>query len=84
MIDYLAKAIRKLKPTAEFVITNNDYSTIIWHILDGEAPTQTEIDAAIEQIKADEKAEVEAKAQAKAALLAQLGITEEQAKLLLS
>jgi len=30
------------------------------------------------------KAEIEAKAQAKAALLAQLGITEEQAKLLLS
>jgi len=30
------------------------------------------------------KAEAEAKAQAKAALLAQLGITEEQAKLLLS
>jgi hypothetical protein len=33
---------------------------------------------------AQEKAEAEAKAQAKAALLAQLGITEEQAKLLLS
>ena len=31
-----------------------------------------------------EQAEAEAKAQAKAALLAQLGITEEQAKLLLS
>jgi hypothetical protein len=31
-----------------------------------------------------EKAEAEAKAAAKAALLAQLGITEEQAKLLLS
>ena len=39
------------------------------------------------QLKANadaEKAETEAKAQAKAALLAQLGITEEQAKLLLS
>jgi len=33
---------------------------------------------------AAEKAEAEAKATAKAALLAQLGITEEQAKLLLS
>lgn len=39
----------------------------------------------IDQAKyAAEKAEAEAKAQAKAALLAQLGITEEQAKLLLS
>ena len=39
----------------------------------------------IDQAKAaSEKAEANAKAQAKAQLLAQLGITEEQAKLLLS
>jgi hypothetical protein len=42
---------------------------------------QMEIDAAN---AAARKAEAEAKATAKAALLAQLGITEEQAKLLLS
>ena len=42
---------------------------------------QMEIDAAN---AAARKAEAEAKAQAKAQLLAQLGITEEQAKLLLS
>ena len=35
-------------------------------------------------LRATQKAEAEAKATAKAALLAQLGITEEQAKLLLS
>jgi hypothetical protein len=35
-------------------------------------------------VAATKQAELEAKAQAKAALLAQLGITEEQAKLLLS
>lgn len=83
-MDYLVKAIYKLKPTAEFVVTNNDYSTIIWHILDGEAPTQAEIDGAIEQIKADEIAEAESKAAAKAALLERLGITEAEAKLLLA
>jgi mannose-1-phosphate guanylyltransferase len=43
--------------------------------------TQMELDAAT---GAALKAEAEAKATAKAALLAQLGITEEQAKLLLS
>jgi hypothetical protein len=43
--------------------------------------TQMELDAANAKAK---KAEAEAKATAKAALLAQLGITEEQAKLLLS
>lgn len=36
------------------------------------------------ELEAQAEAEAEAKAQAKAALLAQLGITEEQAKLLLS
>jgi hypothetical protein len=38
----------------------------------------------LEQAEATRLIEIEAKAQAKAALLAQLGITEEQAKLLLS
>ena len=84
MENYLVKAINKLKPNSEFSFTNNDYSTIKWDVLEGTAPTQAQIDAAIEQIKADEITETEAKATAKAALLAQLGITEEQAKLLLS
>ena len=38
----------------------------------------------VEVIEKEKRAEAEAKATAKAALLAQLGITEEQAKLLLS
>ena len=84
MNNYLVTAIRKLRPNSEFSFTNNDYSTIKWDVLEGTAPTQAEIDEAIEQVKADEIAEAEAKATAKAALLAQLGITEEQAKLLLS
>jgi hypothetical protein len=81
---YLVKAIKKLKPNSEFSFTENDYSTIKWDVLEGDAPTQAEIDIAIEQVKVEELAEAEAKATAKAALLAQLGITEEQAKLLLS
>ena len=83
-MNYLARAIKKLKPTAQFSFTDDDYSTIKWDVLDGDAPTQSEIDEAIEQVKADEIAEAETKAQAKAALLTQLGITAEQAKLLLS
>jgi len=84
MSDYLVLAIKKLKPKSEFSITNNDYSTIKWDVLEGTAPTQFEIDAAIEQVKADEIAEAEAKATAKADLLAKLGITAEEAALLLS
>ena len=83
-MSYLVKAIKKLKPTAEFSFTSDDYSTIKWDILDGEAPTQAEIDAAIEQVKADEIAKAEAKATKKAALLDRLGITEDEAKLLLA
>jgi hypothetical protein len=77
-MDYLFKAIRKLKPTAEFCFSDNDYLTIEWHILEGEAPTQAEIDDAIEQVKADEIAEAEAKAAQKAALLDRLGLTQQE------
>ena len=82
--DYLVEAIKKLKPTAEFSLIDNDYSTIKWDVLEGKAPTQAQIDSAIEKVKADEITEAETKAAGKAALLAQLGITEEQVKLLLS
>jgi hypothetical protein len=84
MNNYLVMAIRKLRPNAEFSFTDNDYSTIKWDVLDGDAPTQAEIDVAIEQVKAEEAQAAATKATAKAALLAQLGITEEQARLLLS
>jgi hypothetical protein len=84
-MSYLVKAIRKLKPTAQFSFIDNDYSTIKWDVLDGEAPTQTEIDAAIEQVKADEaQAEIDkatAKAQAEAKLAA-LGLTADDLKAL--
>lgn len=80
----LAKAIRKLKPTAEFSFTNEDYSTIKWDVLEGDAPTKKEIDAAIKQIATDELTEAATKAAAKSALLERLGITEDEAKLLLS
>ena len=84
MKDYLTKAIFKLKPNAEFVITDNDYSTIVWHQLEGNAPTQAEITAAIEQVKADEIAEAEAKATQRQAILDRLGLTSEESNLLLS
>ena len=53
-------------------------------MLEGKAPTQAEIDQAIEQVKADEITQAAAKATAKAALLDRLGITAEEAVLLLS
>jgi len=84
-MSYLTKAIKKLKPTAEFSFTENDYSTIKWDILEGDAPTQAEIDAAIEQVKADEIAsEAKAKADKETAQakLAALGLTADDLKAL--
>jgi hypothetical protein len=83
MKNYLVSAIKLLRPTAEFVFTNEDYSTIQWHILEGTAPTQAEIDAEIEKIKTQEIADQAAKAHERAALLERLGITENEARLLL-
>jgi len=79
-MNYLTKAIRHLKPNAQFSFIDENYSTIKWDVLEGKAPTQVEIDAAIEQVKANEaqaiidKAEAKANAQAK---LAALGLTVE-------
>jgi hypothetical protein len=83
MSNYLSKAIWKLKPGSEFSYNDDDYSTINWIVLEGEAPTHAEIDEAIEQVKADEIAEAEARAAKRAELLDRLGITEEEARILL-
>jgi len=84
MTIYLADAIRSLRPSSEFSYTNDDYSTIQWDVLEGKAPTQAEINAEIEKLKAAEIVETETKATAKAALLDRLGITADEAALLLS
>ena len=81
---YLTQAIHKLKPNALFTFDEPDYAKINWLSLEGDAPTQAEIDAAIKQIKADETKAEKANATAKSALLDRLGITEDEAKLLLA
>ena len=82
MVD-LAAAIQSLRPNSEFTYQNDDYSTIEWQVLDGNAPTQLEVDAAIKALKAEIKADEETKATAKAALLERLGISADEAALLL-
>ena len=83
MSNHLVKAIRQFKPTAEFSFTDDDYSTIKWDVLEGTAPTLDEINSAIEKIKIEE-AQFEANRVAtRQALLERLGITSDEAKLLL-
>lgn len=81
---YLAAAIKNLTNNAEFVLYKDDYSTIEWFNFEGKAPTKAAVEAEIEKIKSAELAEVEATLAAKSELLAKLGITEAEAKLLLA
>ena len=80
----LAKVIQYLKPSAQFSFTENDYSSIKWDVLEGNAPTETQILEAWEVMKEQEAKQIETKATQKAALLAKLGINEDEASLLLS
>jgi hypothetical protein len=83
MRNYLVDAIYNLCEGSEFVIRDNDYATIEWHVLKGTAPTQDEIDAEIAKIKTEEDADKAKKAADKVALLERLGITADEAALLL-
>jgi hypothetical protein len=83
MNDYLTRAIRLLKPTAEFSIIDSDYATVKWDVLEGDEPTQAQINEAIERVRSNEITEAATKATQRQALLERLGITEDEAKLLL-
>jgi hypothetical protein len=80
----LTEALQFLRPGSQFVFTDEDYSTIQWHVLEGEAPNETEIVAAIKQVKANRAAELKAKETARAEILNRLGLTAEEAAILLS
>jgi hypothetical protein len=85
MKNYLVEAILSLRPKSEFVMYENDYSTIEWHVIKGDAPTQAEIDSEIEKIKAKEIADKAAAQTSKAAAeakLAALGLTANDLKAL--
>ena len=83
MKDYLNDAILRLRPNSEFSYIGYDYSTIKWDVLEGKAPTQKEINIAIEEIKIEEQAEAIAKTEQRQAILDRLGLTADEAKLLL-
>lgn len=80
----LVKAIKQLKPSAEFSFTDNDYSTIKWDVLDGDAPTIKELEEALKVVKAQElQAETEA-LNKKQEVLAKLGLTSDEVASLLA
>jgi hypothetical protein len=82
--DLIIDAIQLLRPNSEFAIFGGDFENIEWHNLEGAPPTKGELIAAIDQVKANQILEVEQKAAEKSALLVKLGITADEARLLLS
>lgn len=79
----IVDAIRLLKPTAEFSFIDDDYSTIKWDVLEGDAPTEAELQAAIaivEKQKADDQASKHADRQA---VLDKLGLSADEVAALL-
>jgi hypothetical protein len=77
----VAEAILFIRPNAVFSLRNNQ---IEWLDENQTEPTEAEIKAGWVACQAAQKAEAEAKAQAKAELLERLGITADEAKLLLA
>jgi hypothetical protein len=80
----LIDAIRYLVPEAQFSFQETDLSTLVWDSKDIKRPSDKDILAAVPVVKAAKAARVEANAVAKAALLDRLGITADEAKLLLA
>ena len=79
----LSHAIWSLRPGSEFTYENDDYSTIKWQVLDGDAPTALQVKAALKKLEDEEKTLEADRVTAKAALLNRLGINAEEAALLL-
>jgi hypothetical protein len=79
----IVKALNILRPDSTWTLQGEDYSSIEWLDKKTQAPTIAEVEAKIAelpQIEAQAKAAQDAE---KAALLAKLGITSEEAALLL-
>jgi hypothetical protein len=77
------EVLQMLCPAGGWIIVENDFNSIIW-VDERPRCTEAEFIAGFAQYDAQKAEQDAAKATAKTALLAQLGITEEQAKLLLN
>jgi hypothetical protein len=82
MIDY-TKILNAKYPGAQWSLNGDDYSGLTW-LSDTTKPTKKQLDDLWAEVQAEAITEEENKKSAKAALLDRLGITEAEAKLLLS
>lgn len=80
----ITDALVSLLPGAEWTLLGDDLSTLEIHTKGVKSPTQAQIDAEIARLIAEKETEEATKAAQKAALLTRLGITAEEASLLLA
>jgi len=81
-----ARALSALRPGAEYTMTDDDLSTVVWNSPDVTTPTEAEVNAKIAELEAADTQAVIAKAAAKAsaeAKLAALGLTADEVAALL-
>ena len=77
-------ALLKIRPNTEWIMHDNDISTLVFiKPKTATVPTQDEIDAAIIEIESSKQAEAQAKATARQVILDRLGLTADEAQLLL-
>jgi len=76
--EQITKALSSLAPNAEWTLVGNDFESLIW-LSAGNPPTLAEIEFEIASLPTKQLAKIDARN----ALLAKLGITEDEARLLL-
>jgi hypothetical protein len=82
MIDY-ATILTLRYEGAEWTLNGDDYAGLTW-LSNSPKPTKAKLDGEWESVKAELESKAQAKLAAKSALLDRLGITTDEAKLLLS
>lgn len=80
----LSEAILHIHPNSEFVIYGNNLKGLTFLNPSDLTVTQKQVDDAIKELEASRQSEIDNKQKQKAAILDRLGITEEEAKLLLA
>jgi hypothetical protein len=82
MIDY-ALILSKKFPNAEWSLNDNDYPKQLQWFSNTDIPSKEELDSYWDEVKFITQSEIQTKAVQRQALLERLGITQEEAQLLL-
>ena len=70
-------------PNSEWTLNGDDYDGLTW-LSDTDKPTKAKLDSLWDEVKSSRDAQIQTKANAKALLFDRLGITADEAALLLS